>query len=148
MGLREQLMADLKESMKSGDKVKLGAVRMIQSAIKYKETEDRSKPVDDNVIISILKTMVKQRKDSIEQFTAGGRLDLVDQEKAELAVIENYLPQQMPREEVEKIVAQVLAETGAKSQKEMGAVMKAVMAATQGRADGKLVQELVKAKLQ
>jgi len=147
VSLRERLTAEMKEAMKSGNRIKLDAVRMIQSAIKYKETEDRSKPVDDQVVIGLLKTMVKQRKDSIEQFAKGGRQDLVDKETAELKIIESYMPQQMGRDEVEKIVADSIASTGATSAKDMGKVMKEVMAKTQGRADGKMIQELVKAKL-
>jgi uncharacterized protein len=147
VSMRDQLTADMKESMKSGNKVKLEAVRMIISAIKYKETEDRSKPVDDQVIVSLLKTMVKQRKDSIDQFTQGGRQDLVDKETAELKIIESYLPQQMGRDQVEKLVAEAIASTGATSAKDMGKVMKEVMAKTGGNADGKMIQELVKAKL-
>ena len=148
MSLRDQLTADMKESMKSGNKIKLEAVRMIISAIKYKETEDRSKAVDDQVVISLLKTMVKQRKDSIEQFTQGGRQDLVDKETAELKIIESYLPHQMGRDQVEKIVTQAIASTGATTAKDMGKVMKEVMAKTGGNADGKMIQEMVKAKLQ
>ena len=147
MSLREQLMADMKEAMKARDEVKLSTVRMIQSAIKYKETEDRSKPVDDQVVVGLLKTMVKQRKDSIDQFTKGGRQDLADKETAELAVIESYMPKQLSREEMEKMVDSAIQSSGAKSAKDMGLVMKAVLAQAAGRADGKVVQELIKAKL-
>src|SRR5690242_2847702 len=152
-------MDDLKAAMKSGDKVRLSVIRMVQSSLKNKEIDDRVKPADpndkrtqdqkdDESVLAVLKTLVKQRKDSIEQFTAGGRQDLVDQETAELKIIEGYLPQQMGRPEVEAIVAAAIQESGAKTAKEMGAVMKIVIAKTQGRADGKLISELVKAKLQ
>jgi uncharacterized protein len=100
------------------------------------------------MIMGVLKTLVKQRQDSIEQFTAGGRQDLVDQETAELKIIQTYLPQQMGRAEVEVIVAEAIKSTGASSPKDMGNVMKAVMAKTQGRADGKMISDIVKAKLQ
>ncbi len=159
MSLKAKLMDDLKASMKSGDKLKLSVIRNVQSALKNKEIEDRVKPADandkrtqeqkdDEAVLAVLKTLVKQRKDSIEQFKAGGRQDLVDQESSELKVLESYLPQQMDRSAVEAIVIEAIASTGAKSAKEMGAVMKAVLAKTQGAADGKLVSELVKAKLQ
>ena len=152
-------MDDLKASMKNGDKVRLSVIRMVQSTLKNREIDDRVKAVDpndkrtpdqkdDDNVMAVLKTLVKQRKESIEQFTAGGRQDLVDQESAELKVLESYMPQQMGKEELEKIVAEAVATTGAKGPKEMGTVMKAVLAKTQGRADGKLVSELVKAKLQ
>lgn len=159
MSLKAKLMEDLKASMKNGDKVRLSVVRNIQSTMKYREIEDRTKAADpadkrtpeqkeDESILSVVKTLVKQRKDSIEQFKAGGRQDLVDQESAELKVLESYLPQQMGKEQLEAIVVQAIASTGAKSAKDMGGVMKAVLAATKGAADGKLVSELVKAKLQ
>jgi uncharacterized protein YqeY len=159
VSLKTKLMDDLKSSMKSGDKLKLSVIRNVQSALKNKEIDDRVKPADpndkrtqdqkdDESVLSILKTLVKQRKDSIEQFKAGNRQDLVDQEASELKVLESYLPQQMDRAAVEAIVTEAIASTGAKSAKEMGAVMKAVLAKTQGAADGKLVSELVKAKLQ
>ena len=159
MAMKQKLMDDLKAAMKSGDKLKLSVIRGVQSALKNKEIDDRVKPVDpkdtrtqdqkdDESVLAVLKTLVKQRKDSIEQFKAGGRQDLVDQEAAELTVLESYLPQQMDRAELEAIVTEVVQSTGAKGPKEMGNVMKMVMAKTQGRADGKLVSELVKAKLQ
>lgn len=159
MALKSKMMDDLKASMKSGDKIRLSVIRNIQSTLKNKEIDDRVKAVDptdkrtpderdDDNVLATLKTLVKQRKDSIEQFKAGGRQDLVDQEAAELKILEEYMPQQMGRPEVEAIVAAAIQESGAKSAKEMGAVMKLVMAKTQGRADGKLISELVKAKLQ
>ncbi|MCC6278134.1 MAG: GatB/YqeY domain-containing protein [Oligoflexia bacterium] len=159
MALKAQLSEDLKASMKGGDKVKLGVIRMIQSAVKNKEIDERVKPQDpndkrtadqkeDELIQAVLKTMAKQRRESIEQFKAGGRQDLVDQETAELKVIESYLPQQLPRDQVEAIVAEVIKSTGASGPKEMGNVMKAVLAKVAGKADNKLVSEIVKAKLQ
>src|ERR1700683_3101481 len=152
-------MEDLKAAMKSNDKLKLSVVRNIQSALKNKEIDDRVKPADpadkrtqdqkdDESVLGIIKTLVKQRKDSIEQFKAGGRQDLVDQEASELKVLESYLPQQLSREAIEAIVVEAISSIGAKTAKDMGAVMKAVLAKTQGAADGKIVSELVKAKLQ
>src|ERR1700677_801803 len=137
MSLKAKLMDDLKAAMKSGDKVKLSVIRNVQSNLKNKEIDDRVKPVDpndkrtpdqkqDDDILSVLKTLVKQRKDSIDQFKAGGRQDLVDQESAELKVLESYLPQQIGKDQLEAIVAEAIASTGAKSAKDMGGVMKAV----------------------
>lgn len=159
MSMKTKLMDDLKASMKSGEKLKLSVIRSIQSTLKNREIDDRVKPVDpkdtrtqdqkdDESVMSVIKSLVKQRKDSIEQFKAGGRQDLVDQKMSELAVLESYLPQQMERAEVEAIVAEAVQSSGAKGPKDMGAVMKLVIAKTQGRADGKLVSELVKARLQ
>jgi uncharacterized protein YqeY len=159
VSLKTKLMDDLKASMKSGEKVKLSVIRNIQSTLKNREIDDRVKPVDpqdkrtqdqkdDESFLSVVKTLVKQRKDSIEQFKAGGRQDLVDQESAELVVLESYLPQQIGRDELEKIVVAAISSTGAQSAKDMGNVMKEVLAKTKGAADGKLVSELVKAKLQ
>ncbi len=159
MALKARMMDELKIAMKSGEKLKTTTIRSIQSAVKNKEIDERVKAADpadkrsaeqkdDDLIISVLKTLVKQRRDSIEQFTAGGRQDLVDQEALELAIIETYLPQMMSKEKLEEIVQAVIAETKASSAKDMGAVMKAVMVKTQGLADGKLVSELVKSKLQ
>ena len=159
MSLKTKLSDDLKTAMRGGDKVTLSVIRMIQSALKNKEIDDRVKAADpndkrtqdqkdDESVLGILKTLVKQRKESIEQFKAGGRQDLVDQETVELKILEAYMPQQMGRAEIEAIVLDAIKSTGASSAKEMGAVMKAVQAKTQGRADNKIVSELVKSKLQ
>src|SRR5437868_3451279 len=126
-------MDDLKASMKNGDKVRLSVIRMVQSTLKNREIDDRVKPVDpndkrtqeqkdDESVLAVLKTLVKQRKESIEQFKAGGRQDLVDQETNELKVLESYMPQQMDRAQVEAIVAEAIKETGATTAKDMGAV--------------------------
>lgn len=148
MGLREQISSDMKEAMKAKDMDRLNALRMVQAAFKNREIELRPNPISEDEFIGVLKKLVKQRKESIEQYAAAKRQDLVDNETKELKLIETYLPAQMGRDQIEKIVAEVIAETGAKSQKEMGAVMKAVIARTSGTADNKIVSELVKAKLQ
>lgn len=150
MSLRQKLNDDLKASMKSGDKLRLSVIRMVQSAVKNKEIDYRGKdnvPSEDEIVLSVLRTLVKQRKESIDQFQKGGRPDLVEAEQAELKVVESYLPAQMSREDVEKIVVEAIASTGATSAKDMGSVMKAVLAKTQGLADGKVVSELVKSRL-
>ena len=147
MGLREQIREDMKEAMKAKEMDKLNAIRMIQAAFKNREIELRPNDISEEELVGVLKKLAKQRKESIETYTAANRKDLADNEAKELKLIEAYLPAQMDRAQIEKIVAQVIAETGAKSQKEMGAVMKAVIAKTAGQADNKIVSELVKSKL-
>jgi uncharacterized protein len=146
MGLRDQIDIDIKNAMKSGAKDKVSALRMLSAAIKNKQIEKRA-PLVDGEIVDTVRSLIKQRKDSIEQFAKGGRQDLVDKETAEVAVLEVYLPQQMAREEIEKIVREVIAQTGALGAKDMGKVMKALVPLLAGRADNKLVSELVKSSL-
>ncbi len=147
MEIREKMTADLKSAMKDRDQMKMDAIRFVQSAIKNREIELRPNPISQDEVLGVLKKMVKQRKESIEQYQSAGRKDLVDKEAAELKIIESYLPSQMGRDQVEKIVAETITELKASSVKDMGAVMKAVIAKTQGAADNKLVSELVKSKL-
>lgn len=147
-GLREQIANDMKEAMKAKAMDKLNALRLVQSAFKNREIELRPNPISEDELITVIKKLVKQRKESIEQFQMAKRQDLVDAETKELNLLEAYLPAQMGREQIEAIVAAVIQESGAKSQKDMGAVMKAVIARTSGTADNKIVSEIVKAKLQ
>jgi uncharacterized protein len=147
MGMKETVLADIKTAMKNQDAVKLSALRMLQSAIKNKEIELRPNAITDQDIMAVIKKISNQHKDSIEQYTKANRQDLVDNEKAQLNVLEAYLPKQMSREDVEKIITQVIAEVKATSAKDMGTVMKATIAKTGGAADNKLVSEIVKAKL-
>ena len=146
MGLRDQIDVDIKSAMKSGAKDKVSALRMLSAALKNKQIEKRA-PLVDGEIVDTVRSLIKQRRDSIEQFAKGGRQDLVDKEAAEVAVLEVYLPQQMAREEIEKIVRDVIAQTGAQGAKDMGKVMKALVPLLAGRADNKLVSELVKSSL-
>lgn len=147
MALREQIMNDIKESMRAKDMAKLNALRMVQSAFKNREIELRPEAMSEEEHIAVLKKLAKQRKESIEQYKAANRQDLVDAEAAELKLLEQYLPAQMSPEQVEKIVIEVIAAVGATTVKEMGAVMKEVQARTSGTADNKLVSEIIKAKL-
>lgn len=147
MALRDQIMNDIKDSMRAKDMAKLNALRMVQSAFKNREIELRPEPMSEEEHIAVLKKLAKQRKESIEQYQAANRQDLADAEAAELKLLEQYLPAQMSKEQVEKIVAEVIAAVGATTVKEMGAVMKEVQARTAGTADNKLVSELIKAKL-
>ncbi len=147
MEIREKLMNDMKSAMREKDQVKLEAIRFLQAAIKYREIENRPNPLTSEDVISVVKKMVKQRKESIDQYKAANRQDLVDKETSELQVIEAYLPAQLGKEQIEAIVSQVIAETKASSIKDMGTVMKAVLAQAAGAADGKLVSEVIKSKL-
>jgi hypothetical protein len=147
MEIREKIMNDMKTAMREKDQVRLEAIRFLQAAIKNREIEVRPNAITGDDVLSVIKKMVKQRKESIEQYQAANRQDLVDKENAELKVIETYLPAQMSKEQIEQIVVQVIAETKASSIKDMGSVMKAVIAKTAGAADNKLVSEAIKAKL-
>lgn len=147
MEIREKILADMKEAMKSKDTVRLEAIRFLQSQIKYKEIEVRPNTITNDEVLQVIKKLVKQRKESIEQFTAANRQDLVDKEVAELKIIESFLPAQMSKEQVEAVVAEVIAELKATTIKDMGPVMKAVTAKTMGAADNKMVSEVIRSKL-
>ncbi len=147
MGLREQILDDIKNAMKNKEAEKLSAIRMLQSAIKYREIELRPNAITDQDILGVVKKLTKQRKDSIEEFQKAGRTDLVDKEKFELSVLETYMPAQMGADQVAAIVESVIKEQGATTMKQMGGVVKEVMARTAGQADGKMISDLVKAKL-
>jgi len=143
MGLRETIDADIKEALKSGAKDKVSTLRMLSAALKNKQI-DKRRPLTEEEVVETVRTLIKQRKDSIEQFAKGGRQDLVDKETAEVPVLEVYLPRQLSREELEGIVREVVAQTGAQGARDMGKVMKALIPLVGARADGKLVSELVK----
>ena len=147
MALKDQIMADIKEAMKNKDQVRLGTLRFLNSAIKNKEIEARPKELTEDDVLSVIKKAVKQRKESIDQYQQAGRNDLAEKEESELKVLNDYLPEQMGREQVEALVAAVVTELSADSMKMMGAVMKEVIARSGGAADNKVVSEVVKAKL-
>ena len=146
MSLKEKIENDLKEAMKAKESLKVSCLRLIKAAVKNKEIDVRG-ALDDAQITSILSTLAKQRKESIEQFKKGGRDDLVKQEEAELAILNSYLPKQMSEKEIEEIIVKTIAEVGAKDIKEAGKVMKAVMPKVAGKADGKIVNAIVLKKL-
>jgi hypothetical protein len=146
MALKDQLDADLKAAMRDKDAVKLSVVRMLKSAIKYREIEVM-KPLDDAGVLQVISSEIKRHKDSVEQYRAGNRADLVEKEEAEIAVLQGWLPAQLTEAEVRAKVDAAVQQVGAKGPKDMGAVMKALLPEVQGRADGKLVSELVKARL-
>lgn len=151
MTLREQITADMKDAMRAKDMAKLGTIRLITSALKQQEVDERVKHPDfevtDAVVIATLEKMVKQRKDSIQQYEAGGRADLADVEKAELVVLQAYLPEGLSAEEIKAEVQAVVAELGAAGPKDMGKVMSALKTKLAGRADMTEVSALVKAAL-
>jgi uncharacterized protein YqeY len=135
--------------MRSRDELRLSTLRMVKSALKNKEVEKRA-PLDEKETQQVLSTLIKQRRDSIEQFTKGGRQELADKEAAEIRLIENYLPKAMGEEQIAEVVKATIAEMGSPGMKDMGTVMKNVMArlqATGARVEGKTVSELVKKNL-
>ncbi len=146
MPLKEQLDGELKSAMREKDAVKLSVVRMLKSAIKYREIE-LMKPLDDAGVIGVISTEIKRRKDSVEQYVAGKRQDLADKEEAEIKVLQGWLPAQLSADELKRLVEAAVQKSGAQGPKDMGAVMKLLMPETQGKADGKVVSELVKARL-
>jgi uncharacterized protein len=146
MPLREQLTEDIKTAMKAREAEKLGALRLLLSAVKQREVDERI-TLDDAGVIAVIEKMIKQRKDSISQFEKAARHDLADKEKFELGILEAYLPQQLSQAEVEAIVADAVAASGAKSPADMGKVMAAVKPKLAGRADMGKVSALVKGKL-
>ena len=145
--LKERIDQDLKESMRSKKELETSVLRMLKSAVKYKEVEPGAKALDDAGVVAVIGTLIKQRRDSVEQFKQGGRPELAQKEEQEIAILQTYLPQQMSKEELSREVAAAIAAAGAKGPKDMGAVMKAVMPKVQGRAEGKAISEEVKAQL-
>ena len=149
MTISEQIQKDMVDAMRSRDELRLSTLRMVKSALSYKEVEKRG-PLDDKETQQILSTLIKQRRDSIEQFTKGGRQELADKEADEIKIIEHYLPKAMGEEQIAEAVKAIIAEMGSPTMKDMGTVMKNVMAklqATGARVEGKTVSELVKKAL-
>jgi uncharacterized protein YqeY len=147
MSLNNKILEDIKTAMKAKDADRLSVLRMVKANLMNKKIEKGAELTDEE-IQKALNTLVKQRRDSAEQYEKGGRAELAEKEKAEIIFIEEYLPQAATKEEIETAVSEAISETGATSMKEMGTVMKAAQAKLQGKtADGKLVSETVKAKL-
>jgi uncharacterized protein YqeY len=150
MSLKEKIDLDLKNSMKSGDKTRLNAVRSIRAALLEKEVSIRvggTAVLTEEQELEVLVSLAKKRRDAIEQFTAGNRLDLAETEQAELAVLEEYLPAPVSDEEVTTVIQDIITKSGAVSMKEMGKVMAEAMKALKGKADGTKVQQIVKSLL-
>ena len=146
MSLYEILDSAFKESLKSRDSLKLSVLRLVRTALKNKEVELIRK-LDDDEILRVLSSQIKQRKDSIEQFRQGDRSDLADREEQELTILESFMPRALDKQELQSGIEAVIADTGAASMKDMGKVMKEVMRRFAGRADGKEVSEMVKKQL-
>jgi len=148
MKLRDKISQDLTAAMKARQAARLSVLRMMKAAVKNKEIELRAE-LDDAQVVQALSTLIKQRRDSIEQFTRGGRSDLAEKEAAEIGIIEEYMPAAASDEEITSVVDEVIRSTGASSMKDMGAVMKQCMARFVGRpVDGKRVNALVRARLE
>jgi uncharacterized protein YqeY len=146
MSLKERITDDMKAAMRSGEKERLGLIRMITSAIKQREVDERI-TLDDTQVLSVLEKMIKQRKESLVQFKAGNRQDLVDKEAAEITLLQGYLPSQLTDAEIDALILETITATGAASIKDMGKVMAVIKGKAQGRADLGHVGAKIKAKL-
>jgi uncharacterized protein len=146
MDINAKINEDMVTAAKAKDKIRLSAVRMLKTAMHNKEI-DLMRPLNETEALQILSALVKQRKDSIEQFAKGGRQDLVDKEEAELKILQDFMPAQMSDDDVEALIRKAIADVGAVSVKDMGKVMKVVMPQITGKADGKAAGEKVKALL-
>lgn len=148
MGFADRIQQDLTQAMKAKDELRLSVLRMVKTALHNKQVE-KMKPLEDAEALQVLQTLIKQRKDSVEQFRRGGRHDLADKETREIAIIEGYLPAGANEEEMDQAIAAAIAETGANSPKQMGAVMKAAKARLEGKTvDGKVLSDRVRDRLQ
>jgi len=147
MTLQEKIQTQLGDAMRTKDTLRLSVLRMMKTAVKNKEIE-KMKPLEEGEVLAVLKTLVKQRKDSLEQFRKGGREELAQKEEAEIKIIEEYLPAAASEDDIRRAIEEAVEETGAASMKDMGKVMKATLARLAGKsADGSRVSQLVKEKL-
>ena len=146
MSLKQQINDQVKQAMKAGEKQRLKVLRMLTAAIKQKEVDERTE-LDDAQVLAIIDKQVKQRRESIEQYSAGGRAELAETEQAEIDVLSEFLPEQLGEDELEAMIDQAIADTGAASMADMGKVMGQLKPKVQGRADMKEVSAAVRAKL-
>ena len=146
MSLKERITQEMKDAMRSGEKERLGYIRMLQAAIKQREVDERI-TLDDTQVLSVIEKMIKQRREAIAQFEAGGRADLAAKELAEVALLQTYMPEPLSQAEVEALVAEAITETAAATVKDMGKVMALVKTRAAGRADMAAVSAIIKAKL-
>jgi uncharacterized protein len=146
MSLKERITDDMKAAMRSGEKERLGLIRMITAAIKQREVDERI-TLDDSQVLSVIEKMIKQRKESLVHFQAGNRQDLVDKEAAEITLLQGYLPSQLSDAEIDALIGEAIQATGAASIKDMGKVMGLIKGKAQGRADMAAVGAKIKAKL-
>jgi uncharacterized protein len=145
--LKERIDSELKESMRAKNELSTSVLRMLKSAIRYREVEPGGKPLDDTGVLQVVASLIKQRRDAAEQFRAGNRPELADKEEKEIVLLQAYLPKQLSAEQLAAEVKSAIAAAGAKSPKEMGAVMKILMPKVQGQAEGKAISDEVKAQL-
>jgi uncharacterized protein YqeY len=146
MALKDRITEDMKTAMKAGEKDRLATIRLILSGIKQREVDERI-TLDDSQVLTVIEKMIKQRKEAITQFEAGGRADLVAKESAEIVILRTYLPEQLSDAELDALIAEAIASTGAASIKDMGKVMGVVKSKAQGRADMAVVGTRIKQKL-
>jgi uncharacterized protein YqeY len=146
MSLKDRITDDMKAAMRSGEKERLGVIRMITSAVKQREVDERI-VLDDTQVLSVLEKMIKQRKESLVLFQAGNRQDLVDKESAEIVLLQGYLPSQLSDSDIDALINEAVTATGASSIKDMGKVMAIIKGKAQGRADMGAVGAKIKAKL-
>jgi len=147
MTIQEKIQTQMADAMRNKDPLRLSVLRMMKTAVKNKEVE-KMKPLDENEVIAVLNTLVKQRRDSIDQFRKGGREELAQKEEAEIGIIQKYLPAAASEEDIQQAIAQAIRETGAASMKDLGKVMKATLALLAGKsADGARLSQMVKEKL-
>lgn len=146
MSLQEQISAALKDAMRARDEVKMATLRLVLTAIKKREKEARSL-LEDQEVISVIITQIKQRREAIEQYQKAGREDLAQREESELQILQGYMPEQVSEEEISNTLDEIIAEVGAASMKDMGTVMKAAMAKLAGKAEGGAINAMVKEKL-
>ena len=146
MSLKARITEDMKAAMRSGEKDRLSCIRMLQAGIKQREVDERIE-LDDAQVLSVIDKMIKQRRESVTQFQAGNRADLVAKESAEIELLTGYLPAQLAASELDALIKEAIAATSATSMKEMGKVMGWLMPKVKGKADGGLVNRVVKAKL-
>jgi uncharacterized protein YqeY len=147
MALKERITEDMKSAMRAAEKERLATIRLILAAIKQREVDERI-TLDDTQVLAVLEKMIKQRREAITQFEAGGRADLVAKESAEIVVLQGYLPAQMTPAEIDSLIGEAIAASGATSIKDMGKVMAAVKPKAQGRADMGAISARIKQKLQ
>jgi len=146
MGLEERLVEEMKQALKSNEKVRLSTIRMVRSAIKNREIEQRKK-LDDDDVLRVLQGMVRRGEESIQQFQAGGRMDLVEKEQKEIEILKSFFPPSLSQEEILKFIEQSIEETQASSLKDLGKVMKSLMPKLGGKVDGRIINQLVKERL-
>ena len=146
MSLKERISEDVKNAMRAKERDRLGVLRLITAAIKQREVDERIE-LDDSQVLAVIEKMVKQRKDSLEQFEAAGRDDLASQERYELELLSVYMPEQLGAEELTALIGATIQQVGAESMRDMGAVMNAIREQVQGRADMKAVSQAVREQL-